>query len=73
MSPATPPPASLPGRRSPVWGHVLALAVLCLLVVLFAWKLRPALPSSSRLLLSPLLGNMEACLVQDGLREDFPK
>src|SRR5258708_11188001 len=42
-----------------VWGHVLALAVLCLLVVVFAWKLRPALPSSSRLLLSPLLGNME--------------
>ena len=42
----------------------LALAVLCLLVVVFAWKMRPALPSSSRLLLSPLLGNMEACLVQ---------
>jgi len=73
VSPATPPSASLPGRRSPVWGHVLALAVLCLLVVVFAWKLLPALPSSSRLLLSPLLGNMEACLVQDGLREDFSK
>lgn len=68
-----PAPPSLPGRRGPVWGHVLALAVLCLLIVVFAWKLRPALPSSSRLLLSPLLGNMEACLVQDGLREDFPK
>jgi hypothetical protein len=65
-------PSGQGGRTAP-WPSALALLVLGLLVALFFWQLRPSLLSASRLLLSPLLGNMEACLVQDGLRGDFPQ